>query len=131
MSLPPKLEFNEGALTEEHCATELSSNDLTDKRSNFELLASNWRSFYEIDGTVTELLTIYADLRRRRGEGTILFKVALQFPDYFLEDAPQVCFLIEELLLVRLTPSGVENVEGVEVSVICFGSEKNDNPYNV
>ena len=106
MTTAPKLEFNEGALTSEDKASSSDLAEWSSQRSSFALLSSDFNGFYEIESTVNSLMKTFRDVYSADGTDSeaVLFRVALQFPDYLLSDGPRVSVLLESALTAHLPP---------------------------
>ena len=99
MPTPPKLEFNEGAISAPILSVTPASNANTppsiipqatiDERAHFlPAIKANFHSFYETEKTITWL-------QAAKPKSTPLFKIALQLPDYLLPDSPQLIIHIK------------------------------------
>ena len=108
---PPKLQFDDGTRIMQG---ESVYDDSTCKSTTSPLLSSRdpaipIEQYYEIErvsNEVIEKLLLKGNISNQEQLKTI--KVALQFPDNLLVDAPDVCFLLEEILLDKLDDMNID-----------------------
>lgn len=129
---PSKLHFDDGSRImmegENSIDSSVSSCTLVtstrDKNVPIEL-------FYEIDRVSSAILSkpeVRARISEYKNNEKITLKIALQFPDELLPDAPDVCFALEEVITSKVIRSSIHSTiiyDDVDALVFLLGDTTN------
>ena len=105
---PPQLVFDDGS----RAMQSPSQPQSTSRPQEAPKSTDEIRYHYEIDRLVQELQSLWQSSD---------FRVAVQFPDHLLSDAPQVCWALEQDLRAQTTTTRDQKRDSTNLLVFCLG----------